>query len=151
TAAGSAHAVNAVAVLSRADEVGAGRLDAMLSARKIAERYREHAELRTLALTVLPVAGLLAESARTLRGREFAALRTLAGLDRARRESLLLSVDRFVHADPAAPIDTVARQSLVERFGISGIRLAAALVRGGTSSAQQLSEQLVQQSGLEEL
>nr|WP_206686518.1 MULTISPECIES: dynamin family protein [Microbacterium] len=153
TAAGTAHAVNAVAVLSRADEVGAGRLDAMLSARKIAERYREHVQLRSLALTVLPVAGLLAESARTLREREFAALSALAGLDRARRERMLLSVDRFVGTDvtQTAVLDVAARQSLVDRFGISGIRLATALIRGGTHSAQQLSERLVQQSGLEEL
>src|SRR5690606_17452361 len=113
--------------------------------------YREHAPLRTLALTVLPVAGLLAESARTLREREFAALRALAGIDRAQRERMLLSVDRFVQADAAGTVDAATRRSLVERFGISGIRLAAALVRGGTSSAQQLSEELVQQSGLEEL
>jgi len=150
TAAGTAHAVNAVAVLSRADEVGAGRLDAMLSARKIAERYREHDRLRSLALSVLPVAGLLAETARTLREREFAALRTLAGLERPRRERLLLSVDRFVGAD-ATELDVATRQALVDRLGISGIRLAAALIHGGTRSAQQLSERLVQQSGLEEL
>ncbi|MGV9194837.1 dynamin family protein [Microbacterium sp. MC2] len=148
TAAGTAHAVNAVAVLSRADEVGAGRLDAMLSARKIAERYREHPQLRSLALSVLPVAGLLAESARTLREREFAALHTLAALERSRRERMLLSVDRFLEAEV---LDTDTRQALLERFGISGIRLAAALIRGGTGSAQHLSERLVQQSGLDEL
>lgn len=149
TAAGAAHAVNAVAVLSRADEVGAGRLDAMLSARKIAERYRAHPGLRSLALSVLPVAGLLAESARTLRESEYTALRRLAELDRPRRERLLLSVDRFTGADDV--LEPATRQSLVDRFGISGIRLAAALIRGGTSSAQQLSERLVEQSGLDQL
>ena len=36
----AASPVNAVAVLSRADEIGAGRLDAIDSARRIADRYR---------------------------------------------------------------------------------------------------------------
>lgn len=150
TAAGTAYAVNAVAVLSRADEVGSGRLDAMLSARKIAERYRQNAPLRALSLTVLPVAGLLAESARTLREREFVAIRALARLDRIQRERMLLSVDRFVGTDATSAIDVASRKALVDRFGISGIRLATALAREA-SSAQQLSEQLVQQSGLEDL
>jgi hypothetical protein len=35
----AASPVNAVAVLSRADEIGAGRLDAMVSSAKIAQRY----------------------------------------------------------------------------------------------------------------
>ncbi|MCT9818967.1 dynamin family protein [Microbacterium sp. W1N] len=150
-AAGTAHTVNALAVLSRADEVGAGRLDAMLSARKIAERYRDDPQLRALALTVLPVAGLLAETARTLREREFQALRALAALDRSDRERMLLSVDRFTRGEEVAGVTSAVRRALVDRLGISGIRLAAALVRGGARSAQQLSEQLLQQSGLEEL
>jgi len=150
TAAGSGGTVGALAVLSRADEVGAGRLDAMLSARRIAERYRGADALRPLALTVLPIAGLLAETARTLREREFAGIRAVSRLERSTREALLLSVDRFVRGDGLglAPAD---RKALVSRFGISGIRLASALVRGGAATSQRLSEQLLQQSGLEEL
>ena len=150
TAAGGTRAVNAIAVLSRADEVGAGRLDAMLSARRIAERYRTDPALRPLALTVLPVAGLLAETARTLREREFAAIRAVAALERPVREGLLLSVDRFVRGgglDVPAP----QRRALVDRFGISGLRLASALVRGGVRTSQELSERMLEQSGLEEV
>lgn len=150
TAAGAARAVNALAVLSRADEVGAGRLDAMLSARTIAERYRADPQMRRLSVTVLPVAGLLAETARTLREREFQALRALAELDRAERERMLLSVDRFTRGGDT-PVTAEARAGLVDRFGISGIRLAIALLRGGARSAQQLSERLLEQSGLDEL
>lgn len=150
TAAGVGAGVNALAVLSRADEVGAGRIDAMLSARKIAERYRRDASIRPLALTVLPVAGLLAETARTLRESEFAAIRTLSRLDRATRESLLLSVDRFARRADSTLTDT-ARRGLLDRFGISGIRLASALVRGGAGSSGALSEGLLLQSGVEEL
>jgi len=149
TAAGAPSSLNALAVLSRADEVGAGRLDSMLSAHRIAERYAAEPALRPLALGVLPVAGLMAESARTLRESQFEALRALAALDRRQRERQLLSVDRFVRADDGIP--PASRAELAERLGIAGIRLGIALVRGGAASAQQLSDQLVRQSGLEEL
>ncbi|WP_374945903.1 dynamin family protein, partial [Agreia sp.] len=100
TTSGTSGTVNALAVLSRADEIGAGRIDSLLSSRDIADRYRHDATLRALSLGIVPVAGLLAQSARTLRQSEFAALRILAGLDRADRELLLLSADRFTRADP---------------------------------------------------
>jgi len=107
--------------------------------------------MRPLALTVLPVAGLLAETARTLRESEYAGIRTLSGLDRATRESMLLSVDRFVRrADGVMP--EAERRRLLDRFGISGIRLASALVRGGgAGNSQALSDALLLQSGVEEL
>ena len=63
----AASPVNAVAVLSRADEIGAGRLDAMESAVRIAERYRDDPAVRSLCATVVPMAGLLAETGLTLR------------------------------------------------------------------------------------
>ena len=59
--------VNAVAVLSRADEIGAGRLDALDSARRISQRYESNDVVRTLCTAVVPIAGLIAESGLTLR------------------------------------------------------------------------------------
>src|SRR3954447_8546347 len=52
--------INAIGVLSRADEIAVGRLDAMASARRIAARLSQEPRLRRVAQTVLPVAGLLA-------------------------------------------------------------------------------------------
>lgn len=147
---GAGNSVNALAVLSRADEVGGGRLDALLSARGIAARYREMPSLRPLAVTVVPVAGLIAESARTMQERDFAALREIAGWDRDQRDRLLLSADRFIREDASA-LDARTRAGLLDRFGIAGIRLGVALVRGGSATSQRLAEQLVVQSGLEEL
>ncbi|MGH3881446.1 MAG: dynamin family protein, partial [Actinophytocola sp.] len=57
-----ATAVNTVAVISRADEIGAGRLDAMFAARAIATRYRSEPALRGLCQNVVAVAGLLAHT-----------------------------------------------------------------------------------------
>ena len=130
TAAGVSQTVNAVAVLSRADEIGSGRIDSLLSAAAIADRYRRDGELRALALGVVPVAGLLAEGARTLRESEFIALRDLAGLSKEARDRLLISVDRFVRPGAETTLSVTVRQGLLARFGLFGVRLAAALIRG---------------------
>lgn len=150
-AAGAAQSVCAVAVLSRADEVGSGRIDSLLSARRVAQRYEGDGDLSALALAVVPVAGLLAEGARTLRESEFIALRELAGLERAARETLLVSADRFVRPSEATGLSVTVREGLLHRFGIFGVRLAAALIRGGAATSSELSRALVQQSGLTEL
>lgn len=140
---------NAVAVLSRADEIGAGRLDALVSARDIASRAREDPALRELAVAVVPVAGLLAQSARTLRQSEFDALSALAALERADTERLLVSADRFATAE--APVDGADRAALLDRFGVFGIRLALVLLRGGVAQPTRLAGELARRSGLGEL
>lgn len=151
TAAGGTQTVNAVALLSRADEIGSGRIDSLLSAAQIADRYRRDGELRTLALQCIPVAGLLAEGARTLRESEFAAFRHLADLDRAVRDRMLVSVDRFVRPSAETTLPPAERRALLDRFGIFGVRLATALVRGGAATSSELSDRMVQQSGLVEV
>lgn len=148
TAAGASQTVNAVALLSRADEIGSGRIDSLLSAARIAQRYRQDGELRSLALECIPVAGLLAEGARTLREDEFAALRELAGLDRGVRDRLLVSVDRFRRATSETGVSVAMRRRLLSRFGIFGVRLGTALIRAGARTSTQLSERMIAQSGL---
>ncbi|MEU8615262.1 dynamin family protein, partial [Actinoplanes sp. NPDC048791] len=51
--------VNTVGVLSRADEIGGARLDAMEAAARVAARYAADDRLRRLCPVVVPVAGLL--------------------------------------------------------------------------------------------
>lgn len=150
-AAGEAGIVNALAVLSRADEIGAGRIDSLLSARDIAERYRRDDSLRALALGVVPLAGLLAQSARDLRQAEFAALVELARLDRNERERLMISVDRFVRPTEATTVSTAARAALLDRFGLFGIRLATVLIGSGVTEPTALAHELARRSGLDEL
>lgn len=151
TAAGAAQTVCAVGVLSRCDEIGSGRIDSLLSAGKVAQRYERDGDLASLVLRVVPVAGLLGEGARTLRESEYIAFRELAGLERGDREKLLVSADRFTRPSEATTLSTTVRQDLLARFGIFGVRLATALIRGGVRSSSELSEQMVQQSGLIEL
>ena len=150
--------VNTVAVLSRADEIGAGRLDALVSARRIAGRYRTDEKLSTLCQTVVAVAGLLALTGRTLRQDEYLALRALAGADTAVTEAMLLSADRFVTPPPSTAaalpttVDATTRAALLARLGVFGIRTSLALLRQDPSTdAAALSAELVRRSGLDEL
>jgi hypothetical protein len=151
TAAGRFGTASTIAVLSRADEVGAGRIDSLISARSVAERYRRDETLRSLCLTVVPVAGLLAQTASTLRHAEFTVLRRLADLERAERERLLLSVDRFRHGGTSVDVPPEARAELVARFGLFGIRLSVALIRGGVKDPTALAQELTRRSGLQDL
>lgn len=142
--------INTIAVLSRADEIGVGRLDALSSARRIARRYRADDKIRGLCQTVVAVAGLLAETGRTMRQHEFTALTALAALPRADLDSMLLSVDRFSRTELAAP-DSETRARLMERFGLFGVRLSTTLIRQGMTDPNTVATELVRRSGLDEL
>ncbi|MDN5751118.1 MAG: GTP-binding protein, partial [Pseudonocardia sp.] len=144
-----ATAVNTVAVISRADEIGGGRADAMFSARGIAQRYRTDPTVRGLCQNVVAVAGLLAQTGRTLRHAEYTALAGLAALPRADLDATLLSVSRFRRA--GGELSTEARDRLVRRFGLFGVRLSATLIRQGTTGPDALATELVARSGLNEL
>lgn len=143
--------INAIVVLSRADEIGAARPDALDSARAIAQRYASDPRVRELASGVVPVAGLIAETGATLREQEFGWLRDLAALDSARREALLHSVDRFRDAD-LHPHGWEIREELLRRFGLFGLRTAIGLIVDGTTrNATELSQALLELSGIREL
>ncbi|MCT9869074.1 dynamin family protein [Paenarthrobacter aurescens] len=148
TAAGQSGTVNALAVLSRADEIGAGRIDSLISAAVIADRYSRDQSLRPLALGVVPVAGLLAQSSRTMRQSDVEAMKQLAQMDKNHRERLMLSADRFVRVAGPEGLDQDMKASLVQRFGLFGIRLAVALIRGGTTDPTELAHELARRSGL---
>ncbi|HEU0129266.1 MAG TPA: dynamin family protein, partial [Pseudonocardiaceae bacterium] len=154
---GRATSVNTVAVLSRADEIGGGRIDAMFSAKSIAQRYRKDPTLRGLCQGVVPVAGLLAQTGRTMRQVEFDALAALSRAPRDEVDRLLLSGDRFLRADSAAVTAIQAvesseiRHGLLHRFGLFGLRLSVTLIRQDTDTPAALAEELVRRSGLDEL
>ncbi len=145
----SPNPVNAIAILSRADEIGVGRLDSMASARRIAARYEDDPKLRRLVQIVLPVAGLLAETARTLTQQEFNQLSALAAVPPRDLEVHLLSADRFIEARAETPLTSLERAHLLDRLGLFGIRLALPLIRRGVvSNSSELSDELVERSGL---
>jgi hypothetical protein len=140
---------SAVAVLSRADEIGAGRLDAMASAGRIAARYAADPRLRRLCVAVLPVAALLAETAATLREDEVAVLRAIAALPAADHARLVLTCDELAEPWPGVDIPSEPRAALVRRLGLHGVRLAVELLRtGAVQTAPQLATALYDASGV---
>jgi predicted GTPase len=140
--------ISAIAVLSRADEVGACRLDAMTSAQRVAGNWRDDPRLRRLCQTVVPIAGLAAEAGATLREDEYRALATLATRPRAEIDALLLSTDRFV-ADVDCGVTQIEREMLLARLGVFGVRLSISLIRlGAAPTATVLAGELTNRSGI---
>jgi replication fork clamp-binding protein CrfC len=145
---GSSGALGVIGVASRADEIGAGRIDAMLSAKDVATRFTAEMDKTGICQAVVPVSGLLALTARTLRQSEFVALEKLAGVDAAELTKAMLSVDRFVREDAALPVDAATRAALLDRFGMFGIRISIAVLRAGISDSVALADELLERSGL---
>jgi hypothetical protein len=144
--------VNAIGVLSRADEIGVGRLDSMASARRIAARMATDPSVRRVVQTVVPVAGLLAETAATLTETETGQLRRIAELPVPDADALLLSADRFGQLRPELGLTSLEREGLLGRLGLFGIRLASTLLRRGVvSTATELASHLTERSGIGEL
>jgi len=140
--------VNAVAVLSRADEIGAARPDAMDASAAIAERYARDPHLRAAVADVLPLAGLLAETGATLRESEMEWLRAFAASGPDVVAMALLSVDRFRRQD-FGPLTGEVREILLRRFGLFGLRFAVReIAEGRIQTATDLSRALVQVSGI---
>lgn len=145
---GSSGALGVIGVASRADEIGAGRIDAMMAAKDVAKRFTEEMDKTGICQAVVPVSGLLALTARTLRQSEFVALQKLAGIEPAQLTKAMLSVDRFVREDSALPVDAATRAALLDRFGMFGIRISIAVMHAGVSDSVALADELLERSGL---
>lgn len=116
--------INALAILNKADQVQAD--EPMAAA---AELAREHSyTLRHSVSQVLPLVGLMAESARTGNFTEADAqvLREIAALDEPIRQMLFLSTDFFVR--PEIPVDVEGRERLLVRLDLYGARKAVEAV-----------------------
>ncbi|MGV9739914.1 dynamin family protein [Nocardia farcinica] len=148
---GAAGPLGVVGVVSRADEIGAGRIDALHSARDVAARFATELERTGLCQAVIPVAGLLAFAAATLRQQEFAAFQALAGIPMEELSAAMLSADRFARPDIALPVPPELRAQLAERFGMFGIRMAVTLIRLGVRDSASLAAELAARSGVDEL
>jgi hypothetical protein len=143
--------VNSIVVLSRADEVGGGRIDALTSAKRLARRYRTDVALTGLCQDAVAVSGLLAHAGRSLSDEEMTSLQILAAAARRELEIALVSADRFVGDGVPLRLDARTRTALLDRFGMFGIRLVTTLIRQGFTSAEALSTELVARSGLADL
>ena len=136
---------HAIAVLSRADEIGAGRLDAMTSAHRAAARLRDEGTVLRLCQDVVPLAGLLAEGASRMTGDDHDGLRALAAQPAQERDTQLASADALAGAGDV-------QAHLLRRLGLFGVRLAVDLLASGTvTSGPQLTAALRAESGIDAL
>lgn len=143
--------VAAVGVLSRADELLDAGPSAMDDAAEVAASMARPGVLGGLVGTIVPVSGLLAETAVTLREYEFACLRDIASTDPAERERSLVSIDRFCAGGPST-VSSAAREDLARRLGLFGLRWALARIASGTiRDSGALSRALASVSGLDAL
>ncbi|MFI7492364.1 GTP-binding protein [Micromonospora echinaurantiaca] len=151
SAVGQAAPVPVVLVLSRSDEIGGGRIDALLTARQVARRQHRDPRVDAVCLNVVACSGLLGLAGRVLSESEYAALAQLARVPRPELEAYLLSADRFRRGELPVALDAEVRATLLERLGLFGVRLATTLVRTGCDSRVALCAELIRRSGLTEL
>ncbi|GAA3101397.1 dynamin family protein [Streptosporangium carneum] len=138
--------VNTLAVLGQVDRRG-DEDDPWPTARRLAAKGYQ--DLRTSVFDVVPVIGLLAETARACPpgADEFEALSVLAGLDEDDLEDYLLDLNDFRSASDL-PVPAEIRQRLVERLHRYGIATAVEALRAGeVSDAAALAAHLLERSG----
>lgn len=138
--------VNTLAVLGQVDRRG-DEDDPWPTARRLAAKGYE--DLRTSVFDVVPVIGLLAETARAcpLDADETEALSLLAGLDEDDLEDWLLDLDDFRTA-AGLPVPAEVRHRLVQRLHRYGIATAVgALRRGEAPDTAALTAHLLERSG----
>ncbi|MBV9844870.1 MAG: dynamin family protein [Kutzneria sp.] len=152
TASREAGPVNAVAVLNKADTIApesvAGAGGEVWQAATILADQQARA-LGPKVAGVLPVIGLLAESAETgtFTSADADALRQLAELDDATWSTMLVSVDVFTAWE--CPVPAATRTRLVEKLDLYGIDWAVRAVRAEPGvTAGALRRKLLDASGL---
>jgi len=152
TASREAGPVNAIAVLNKADTIAPESVagsdgDVWRAASMLAEK--QASTLKPRVADVIPVIGLLAESAESgnFTSADADALRSLSKLDDATWETMLMSADIFTTWDCEVPEGT--RLRLLEKLDLYGIRTAVgALRRDPELTAGALRRSLLNASGL---
>ncbi len=140
----------AAAVLSRADEVGGGCVNALDIAAEAALRHSSDPAVRRYCQTVVPVVGLLAQGAASLTDGQYRFIGRLAA-DSATDEALF-TAERFVTWPDVAGTESETRAVLLASLGLFGVRQSVALIRlGEVSNATALALALRRASGLDEL
>jgi predicted GTPase len=152
TASREAGPANVVAVLNKADMITPQSVpgadgEVWRAAELLAGRQAD--ALKPQVAGVLPVIGLLAETAETGRfgSADADALRSLAALDEATWQTMTVSADLFTTWE--APMPTATRVRLLETLDLYGIRCAVeALRKESTLSTGDIRRLLLASSGL---
>jgi hypothetical protein len=148
-AAGAARmsAATVLGVLSQVDLLGERPDDVWPGARRVAGRTA--GQLRGLLADVIPVVGLLAETAF---GDEFTEADTrllvrLAAADRAPVRRALYKAESFLAWD-GGPLDPADRKRLLDMLGVYGLTHLLAAIDGGVRSTKGLLDTMEELSGI---
>lgn len=142
-------AANTLGVLSKADKLGDGEEDPWPVAVALANRYA--GQFREQVSTVVPVVGLLAESAETatLTETDAKALKALTLIEPKVFDRMLWSPERFVQADVSVSVS--ARERLLVILDLYGIRHAVQIIRDGVAGATPVRRELSALSGISQV
>ncbi|HVK25109.1 MAG TPA: dynamin family protein [Actinokineospora sp.] len=152
TASREAGPVNAIAVLNKADTITPESVtgsdgDVWKAATLLAEK--QAATLKPRVADVIPVIGLIAESAESggFTSADADALRALSALDDITWETMLMSADIFTSWD--CDVATGTRVKLLEKLDLYGIRTAVDAIKAEPElTAGALRRKLLDASGL---
>ncbi len=145
-------AANAIGVLTKADKMEDGTgADPWLAAVRITERYAADPSLRRVVATVMPVIGLLAETAESglLTEVDVRNLRRLTDVDPTHREIMLMGADAFIASAGAVPRDQAER--LLAALDLYGLRRAFQFLGEQDADATSLHRHLRRISGIDRL
>jgi GTP-binding protein EngB required for normal cell division len=145
-------AVNAIGVLTKADKMSdASDEDPWQVAVRITEQYAADPALRTVVATVLPVIGLLAETAESglLTEADVRNLRSFTGMEGSQRDILLLGADAFIASAGPVPRDQAER--LLAALDLYGLRRALNFLDEQDADATSLHRHLRRISGIDRL
>jgi len=145
---GSAGALGVIGVASRADEIGAGRIDAMLSAKDVAKRFTNEMDKTGICQAVVPVSGVAGADRPHVASERVRRAGEAGRVEAVELTKAMLSVDRFVREDSSLPVDAATRAALLDRFGMFGVRISIAVLRAGVSDSVALADELLERSGL---
>src|SRR5262249_17561064 len=138
-----------IGVLTKVDIYWPSAEDPLAAGQTISRRLADDPRVKTLFYAVLPICAALAEGGKRLQAEDLATLQELAALPVHELERLLRSFDRFVKgAAPSITVSSGARQRVLERLGLYGVHLACRLLRDGAASPTELSDLILQRSGI---
>jgi hypothetical protein len=146
-----ASAINAIGVLNKADKVGEGVGEPWENAKRLAGRYAAEPTLKSVVATVIPLIGLLAETAETglLTEADVRALRLLSASEPEEREILLLGADAFLSRATSLPRGQAMR--LLDSLDLYGLRRSISFLDAQDADATALLRHLRRISGIDSL
>lgn len=138
--------LRAVGILSRADELGGGRADAMDLATVLARRLEP--SLSPLLSSLHPVSGLLAAASNQTGETELQHLTRLAAVPLEQLDTILRSADAFVRSEVQVPVQADDRRRLVDRYGMFGVRRVVSLLTSGAINPVEVADHLGEVAGI---